>query len=279
MRQSTRSSDPYSASSSASIRSLGDQESPQSIEMGDLKQSSDYVEHVEEQIGRVANYEDHQATIREAFRENKRAVFWCAYVIWLLILASFENQAGGSILGIPEFRYVRHMFLLGKLMIHRKDFGYAYDGSYVLPAKWQSAFSGGPVASSVIGSLSIGWLSDRIGRRLGYACCFIFSIVGITLEVVATSNPVFFSGKLINGFGIGGIIAISFTYVGEVVPTALRGIMSSAAAIAFTFGPLIVTFIVKGTGTYTTRWAYRAVFVSQYGVLAIGLVGWLFLPE
>jgi hypothetical protein len=29
----------------------------------------------------------------------------------------------------------------------RKDFGYAFGGDYVLPADWQGAFSGGPVAS------------------------------------------------------------------------------------------------------------------------------------
>lgn len=86
-------------------------------------------------------------------------------------------------------------------------------------------------------------------------------------------------GKLINGFGIGGIIAIALTYIGEVAPSALRGILSSASAIAFTIGPLIAALIVNFTGVYTTRWAYRAIFVSQYGVLGIGLLGWPFMPE
>lgn len=65
----------------------------------------------------------------------------------------------------------------------------------------------------------------------------------------------------------------------KIAPTALRGIVSSAAAIAFTLGPLIVALIVKGTGEGTTRWAYRGVFVAQYGVLAIAAVGLPFMPE
>lgn len=59
-------------------------------------------------------------------------------------------QASGIILGIPEFR---------------KDFGYLFDGNYVLPANWQSAFSGAPSAAQIIGALLTGQIADYIGRR------------------------------------------------------------------------------------------------------------------
>ena len=70
--------------------------------------------------------------------------------------------------------------------------------------------------SAVIGSVASGWLADKIGRKLTFFIGFMFSIVGITLEVVATSSPVFFTGKFVNGFAIGAFISVSFTYVGEV---------------------------------------------------------------
>jgi SP family general alpha glucoside:H+ symporter-like MFS transporter len=103
--------------------------------------------------------------------------------------------------------------------------------------------------------------------------------VGIILELIATTNPVFFVGKLVNGLAIGAFIAISFTYIGEIAPVPLRGILSSAAAIAFTLGPFLVALIVNSTGTATTRWAYRAIFVAQFGVLAIAMAGMPFMPE
>ena len=65
----------------------------------------------------------------------------------------------------------------------------------------------------------------------------------------------------------------------QIAPTALRGILSSAAAIAFTFGPFLVALIQKGEGSKSTRWAYRSIFIAQYGVLAIGMAGWSFMPE
>lgn len=69
------------------------------------------------------------------------------------------------------------------------------------------------------------------------------------------------------------------TYIGEIAPLALRGVLTAAAAIAFTIGPFIVSLIVNDTGTMTSRWAYRAIFVSQYGFSALGAIFLPFMPE
>lgn len=91
----------------------------------------EFDEHNEE-IGHLANQEEHEETVRQALTRNPKRTLWCFYAIWVLIITSFDNQVGGVVIGIPEFR---------------KDFGSAFEGNYVLPAKWQSAYSGGPVAS------------------------------------------------------------------------------------------------------------------------------------
>ena len=85
-----------------------------------------------EAVAHLANQEDHEQTRMQAIKQNPWAFAWCMFAVWLTLLVSFENQASGIVIGIPQFR---------------KDFGYLADGSYVLPAKWQAAFSGGPVAS------------------------------------------------------------------------------------------------------------------------------------
>lgn len=90
------------------------------------------VEHLDDVAGHAANQGDHDIGAIQAARKNPRTVLWYSYAIWLLVLNSFENQAGGTALGIPQFR---------------KDFGYKYGDEYILPANWQGAFSGGPVAS------------------------------------------------------------------------------------------------------------------------------------
>jgi SP family general alpha glucoside:H+ symporter-like MFS transporter len=103
-------------------------------------------EHIDS-IGVATQQEDRAVTKWEAVRTNRKAVAWTAWAIFVLCLQGFDNQAGGIVVGVKEFR---------------KDFGYAFGGDYVLPAKWQSAFSGGPNASAVFGSLFAGWLGDGL---------------------------------------------------------------------------------------------------------------------
>jgi hypothetical protein len=89
------------------------------------------------QLGHLANQEDHEAGKLASFRKYPWACAWSIYAVWVVLLVSFENQAAGNVIGIPQFR---------------KDFGHPFtaaDGtvSYVIDAQWQSAFQGAPVAS------------------------------------------------------------------------------------------------------------------------------------
>src|ERR1700744_357418 len=91
----------------------------------DLATSHEEAPGQTEELAHLANAEDHGDTKLQAIRRNPWAFAWCLYAVWTVLLVSFENQASGNILGIPEFR---------------KDFGSFYEGSWVLSAKWQSAF-------------------------------------------------------------------------------------------------------------------------------------------
>jgi SP family general alpha glucoside:H+ symporter-like MFS transporter len=89
------------------------------------------------ELGRLANHNDHEEGKLASFVKYPWACAWCIFMVWVILLVSFENQASGNIIGIPEFR---------------KDFGHEFvdkDGvrTYVIDAKWQSAFQGAPVAS------------------------------------------------------------------------------------------------------------------------------------
>lgn len=86
----------------------------------------------DEQLGHLANQEEHESGRLEAFVKHPWACFWCGFACWCLILFTFEVQAGGAVLGIPQFR---------------KDFGSEFQGGYVLDTQWQSAFNGAPTAA------------------------------------------------------------------------------------------------------------------------------------
>jgi SP family general alpha glucoside:H+ symporter-like MFS transporter len=90
-----------------------------------------------QETGHAAQQADHNMSKWDAIQDNPINFLWCIYGIWALIVIGFDNQAGGIVISIPEFR---------------KDYGKAFGGEYVIDAQWQSAFSGGPVASWVLSS-------------------------------------------------------------------------------------------------------------------------------
>ena len=68
----------------------------------------------------------------------------------------------------------------------------------------------------VIGALASAQFADWIGRRYSLVIALIISFAAITMEMVATTNEVFFGGKFLNGFAVGTLQAVSGTYIGEV---------------------------------------------------------------
>ena len=83
------------------------------------------------QLAHLADQEEHNLDTVQSFLRYPWASVWAVYGLWGIILISFDHQASSAVVGIPQFR---------------KDFGYYYEGEYVLSASWQSAFNGGPAA-------------------------------------------------------------------------------------------------------------------------------------
>lgn len=85
-----------------------------------------------ETLAQVADEEEHGLGVLASLRQYPWASAWCVYACWCIVLLSFDGQAAAAIVGIPQFR---------------KDFGYAFNGDYVLPTHWQSIFNAAPVAA------------------------------------------------------------------------------------------------------------------------------------
>ncbi|CAM1504268.1 Fc.00g018590.m01.CDS01 [Cosmosporella sp. VM-42] len=228
------------------------------------KNNAEHLDEVGNDLAHLANQEEHELGKLASIKKYPLACFWSIFAVWCVLLVSFENQAAGNIIGIPEFR---------------KDFGTEYDGNYVLQASWQSAFQGAPVASGIVGALGCGAIADWLGRRMVIIICLVITYAAITMEFVATTNALFFGGKFLNGFAVGALASVTVSYIGEVTPMALRGMLTCLSALAYTLGPLVVALIVNETGTFENRWAYRAVFVAQYGFALVATLFVPFMPE
>lgn len=125
--------------------------------------------------------------------------------------------------------------------------------------------------------LVYGPLSDFIGRRkvvlIGIAICFIGSVIA----VFATSAWQLILGRLIQGVGIGGSVALTRAIIRDV----FRGIRMAKLGSQLSMVSSITLALAPTLGGYMQKWfGWRAVFIF---ILIYTLFAWLFtwrfLPE
>ena len=135
------------------------------------------------------------------------------------------------------------------------------------------------VHRAILGAFLAAWSAGALGRKRALALLLAFKLISITLEVVAVTNGVYFAALFLGGLCWGGFSGVVMTYVGEIAPLRLRGVLTAAVPIAFSFGSFIVSIIIKCTGEKDSRWAYRSTFVSQYGLAGLAVATLPFMPE
>ncbi len=86
--------------------------------------------------------------------------------------------------------------------------------------------------NQIIGQFYGGWLSDRFGRRVCLYGVVFWTLTGVMLEVIATTWQTWLGSKIVIGFATGQMQAVVPTYVSEVSPRELRGVMLSFFNIA-----------------------------------------------
>lgn len=126
------------------------------------------------------------------------------------------------------------------------------------------------IASVVAGAAS-GLLTMRYGLRVPMSFAALVFGLGCLLSAVAPTMPVVLTGRVFQGLGGGGLVAISFVAIGAIFP---RRYTARAIATVSTFwgvsaflGPLIGGFFVEYA---TWRWGF-AFFALQ----AFGLSAWI----
>lgn len=82
----------------------------------------------------------------------------------------------------------------------------------------------------MFGAWSIGHISDWYGRRLSFFTAGVISMAGVAVLYISATPAVFLGGKLINAFAMGIALATGQSYVSEISPVRLRGILLSAYA-------------------------------------------------
>lgn len=114
---------------------------------------------------------------------------------------------------------------------------------------------------TIIGSLLIGRLADRFGRRSVLFLLAILYFISALGSALAWDWYSFIFFRFIGGLGVGGASVVSPMYIAEISPARLRGRLVAVAQLNIVFGMLLAyfsNFIIAGLeiGALEWRWMF-----------------------
>ncbi|KIV88862.1 hypothetical protein, variant 1 [Exophiala mesophila] len=213
---------------------------------------------------RVAADEEHGHTFFEAARLYPTAIGWSLFFSLGVIMCAFDPQLLGQLYATPAFQ---------------RDFGYLYDGGYIISAPWQTGLSMGSPIGQVVGALFAAYPMEWYGRKKTFGACVILTSAFIFIQFFARSLPVLLVGELLGGLVLGCYAVIAPAYASEVCPLALRGVLTSCTNICFVTGQLLANGVNAGTHVLDSHWAYSLPFAVQWVWPAIILAILPWAPE
>lgn len=128
------------------------------------------------------------------------------------------------------------------------------------------------------GSVLIGNLADRIGRRPTILICIVIMAIG--MFAASTANTVAFLSltRLLTGLGIGGMLSSTSAMVAEFSNVRRRSLNMALNIAGYSTGAILGGLVASSLLEITGDW--RSVFLFGGVMTAIGLpLAWFMLPE
>ena len=128
------------------------------------------------------------------------------------------------------------------------------------------------------GSILLGIVADRVGRRRTVFGCLMLMAVGMLLASTASNLEILSAYRLLTGFGIGGMLATTNAIVAEFANAQRRNlciaIMGGGYPVGAVVGGTIASFLLAAGGDWQSIFRFGAAISAMFLPLA-----WIFLPE
>ncbi|KAG6001719.1 hypothetical protein E4U54_001011 [Claviceps lovelessii] len=163
------------------------------------------------------------------------------------------------------------------------------NGMQVLPS-WQERF-GHPTGSTlgffgasnsiggVIPFLTLGWMGDRYGRRVPTGVGSLVIMVGVLIELLASSLNMYIGGKMVLGFGSGLVQMTAAVLVTELSHPKERVRVTTFYNTSIALGYVIGAWTTYGCFRIPNQWSWRLPTLVQMVPSAYQLVLIFFSPE
>ncbi|KAJ5703241.1 MFS general substrate transporter [Penicillium malachiteum] len=179
-------------------------------------------------------------------------------------LYGYDSIVNGATLSMPAF-----LFYFGSVEA---------SGAYI-PSIWTSLWNAMSLLCQAVGAFFIGFITDRFGRKWPACCAAVLTIAGTAMQFTAQSRGLLLGGKMINGFGIGAVTAVSTTYASEIAPLKLKGPVQQGLVLFYVFMMALGLGIIRIFVPDMTPHAFRTVFAIQWAVGGLSIIAYALAPE
>jgi len=128
-----------------------------------------------------------------------------------------------------------------------------------------------------VGSIAMGWLGDRIGRKNSYITCLAFLFVGSLLCGQAQGLWDLFAWRLLTGIGLGGVTPLAATLITEWTSKRVRSVAIACSIVAVPLGGMVGATVAQWI---IPAYGWRMIFhIGAALPLAFFVMAWFLLPE
>ncbi|KAJ7032212.1 maltose permease MAL61 [Mycena alexandri] len=214
---------------------------------------------------KIATDKEHQMSLLDGIRLYPKAIAWSVLISTCICMEGYDVCLLSNFYAFPQFNQK-----YGKQLP---------DGSFQVPAPWQSGLSNGANVGEIIGLFLNGWVSERYGYRRTVMACLV-CLIGLTAIFFTAQSVVDLQvAEILCGIPWGVFQTLTITYASEVCPVALRGYLTTYVNFCWGLGQVVGIGVIKSMLGRTDQWAYRIPYALQWMWPVPLLIGVALAPE
>ncbi|RAH74335.1 putative MFS alpha-glucoside transporter [Aspergillus aculeatinus CBS 121060] len=199
---------------------------------------------------KAATDKERQMTLWQGVKLYPKAVAWSVLISTCIVMEGYDISLVNNFYAFPQF--------------NRKYGELTADGSYQVPARWQSGLSNGAYVGEIIGLFINGWASERFGYRYTIMACLVLITAWTAIFFTAPNVQALLAAEILAGIPWGVFQTLTITYASEVCPVTLRGYLTTYVNFCWGVGQLIGIGVIKAMINRQDEWAYRIPYALQW---------------
>ncbi|KAL1957146.1 hypothetical protein VTO42DRAFT_6289 [Malbranchea cinnamomea] len=214
---------------------------------------------------RAATEKEQKMTLLQGIKLYPKAVAWSLLISTCIVMEGYDISLVSNFFAFPQF--------------NRKYGVQGEDGTYQVPASWQSGLSNGAVVGEIIGLFINGWASERFGYRKTIIVSLMWLTAFISLFFTAKNVQMLLAAEILCGIPWGVFQTLTITYASEVCPVALRGHLTTYVNFCWGLGQLIGIGVIRSMLNRDDEWSFRIPYALQWMWPVPLALGILLAPE